>query len=114
MGTLTAALSGLGLLLLTHAVYSAHEHSTLHLTTPLPTDIAIELLLSTAMLCVAIVLRAPALRPVEWSAWAGQLEGGRKRGVKSREEREVEGGVYGVVRVLQERAGFADVRVRCV
>jgi hypothetical protein len=76
------------LLLTPHrSVYSAHEHTTAFTSTPLPTDITLELLLSIFALSTGIVLSAQPLRPIEAAKWAGQIarEGQRPEGQYTRE-----------------------------
>ena len=43
-------------------------------TVSLPTDIILETLLSVLILCYGLVLGSPALRPVSWHVWAGEVE----------------------------------------
>lgn len=104
-----------------HSVYSAYEHSLLTstATTPtlrlpnepepnltLPIDIALETLFSVLLLCVGVVLSSPDLKPIQWSAWAGNLE-------RSKEARIVnEAGVApgNPYAQLEDRPGFWDPR----
>jgi hypothetical protein len=104
-----------------HSVYSAYEHSllasassspTLRLPTEaepklnLPIDIALETLFSVLLLCVGVVLSSPDLKPIQWSAWAGNLE-------RSKEARVlVEAGVApgNPYAQLEDRPGFWDPR----
>jgi hypothetical protein len=85
--------------------YSAHEHSSLTSSslTPatLPTDILLEALLSTVIMCVGIVLHLSStetsqLRPIAWHTWNGKQE--REKGA-------------GAFPFLEERVGFLDIRV---
>ncbi|OCL09980.1 hypothetical protein AOQ84DRAFT_8382 [Glonium stellatum] len=110
MPLLPTALNSLGLILLTHAVYSAHEHSSLHsahsisssTAQQLPLDIVLELLASVLIVCIGVVQAAPALKPIRWSEWAGKVE---------RDERRSPGDGNGnPFRGLEERRGFLDVR----
>ena len=105
----------------TTSVYSAYEHSllasassspTLRLPTEsepkfnLPIDIALETLFSVLLLCVGVVLSSPDLKPIQWSAWAGNLE-------RSKEARVlVEAGVASgnPYAQLEDRPGFWDPR----
>jgi membrane magnesium transporter 1 len=85
-----------------HRAYSAHEFSTLSFKTQyhsasLPLDIKLETLISVFLACFGLVLGSEQLRPVSWSAWAGQIE---KKGGK-------EGNPF---RGLEERVGFMDIR----
>jgi len=92
--------------LLLHSGYSAHEHSSLTSSslTPatLPTDILLEALLSTVIMCVGIVLHLSStetsqLRPIAWHTWNGKQE--REKGA-------------GAFPFLEERVGFLDIRGR--
>jgi len=89
-----------GILSLFHAAYSAHEFSTLstklHKNAALPLDIKLETLVSVFMACFGLVLGSEPLKPVSWSAWAGQIER--------------EGGEMNPFRSLEERVGFMDIR----
>jgi hypothetical protein len=102
-------------------VYSSYEHSLAHTnptgtadaTYTLPSDIILETLFSTTLLCVGIVLGSPALRPIEWNKWANAvaLDDRRPPG-KRRFERQGDGGSVGnPFRFLDdgERKGFVDV-----
>ncbi|OCK85910.1 hypothetical protein K432DRAFT_342160 [Lepidopterella palustris CBS 459.81] len=113
MTLLSTSLNALGLLLLTHAVYSAHEHTTLTPTSPsttslsakLPFDITLELLSSVLLICIGVVLASPDLKPIQWSKWAGKLE---REGRKEVREGEIqEGNPY---LQLEVRKGFLDIR----
>ncbi|KAL1973559.1 hypothetical protein VTN31DRAFT_6194 [Thermomyces dupontii] len=95
----------LGLLLLAHAGYSVHELSALSSNaaaptssspTSIPLDIKIETLTSVVLVSIGLVLGADKLKPVTWSAWAGEIER--------------EGGAKNPYRGLQERPGFWNVR----
>lgn len=103
-------------------VYSAYEYSSLQTSTlspnhsfSLPTDIVVEVLTSLVVLCLGIVLSAPALRPVQWSKWAKQVEmehGRRRKGIEAkRVEDQVGAGMGLVFKSLDERMGFLDIRV---
>ncbi|KAL1996731.1 hypothetical protein VTN49DRAFT_7596 [Thermomyces lanuginosus] len=94
-----------GLVLLAHAGYSVHELSTLSSNaasatssspTSIPLDIKIETLTSVVLVSIGLVLGADKLKPVTWSAWAGEIER--------------EGGAKSPYRGLQERPGFWNVR----
>ncbi|KAF2722776.1 hypothetical protein K431DRAFT_265843 [Polychaeton citri CBS 116435] len=111
MGVASNALNIVGVIFLSHAVYSAHEHSllpTASFTTsnPLPLDIFLETILSVFALCLGVVISSPQLKPIQWSTWAGKLE----RDTSSREVKEagqIAGNPYAA---LEERPGFLDVR----
>ncbi|KAH4234164.1 hypothetical protein HBI18_024740 [Parastagonospora nodorum] len=87
MAILGTVLNTVGALFLTHAVYSAHEHTSAFSATPLPTDITLELLLSIFLLSTGIVMSAQPLRPIQNAKWAGQIsrEGQRPEGQYTRE-----------------------------
>ncbi|KAF2496360.1 hypothetical protein BU16DRAFT_375334 [Lophium mytilinum] len=106
MTLISTSLNGLGLVLLTHAVYSAHEHSLLPTTAALPLDITIELLAAVLLLCIGIVLASPDLKPIKWSVWGGKL---------SREEHKAAEKAGDVTErdpyeQLDVRRGFLDIR----
>ncbi|KAK3176467.1 hypothetical protein OEA41_007790 [Lepraria neglecta] len=111
---LSRPLTVLGLLFLSHACYSAYEHSTLLTTFPqsstiaststsspptasLPLDISLETIISVVMICVGLVVGAEELKPITWRVWAGKVE------------RESGGG--GPFQGLEDRLGFVDIRV---
>ncbi|GAD98337.1 conserved hypothetical protein [Paecilomyces variotii No. 5] len=104
MGFLSRLVTFFGLILLAHAGYSAHEHSTLYSnarssTSPssaLPLDITIETLVAVVFVSIGLVLGAEKLKPISWSEWAGQIER--------------EGGGRNPYRNLEERYGFWDIR----
>ncbi|PLB34653.1 membrane magnesium transporter family protein [Aspergillus candidus] len=104
MGFISRIATLFGLVLLAHAAYSAHEHTTLYsnarlpTSTALPHDIVIEALVSIVFVSVGLVLGAEKLKPVSWSEWAGQIER--------------EGGARNPFRRLEERYSFWDVRAK--
>ncbi|KAF2182257.1 hypothetical protein K469DRAFT_587442 [Zopfia rhizophila CBS 207.26] len=119
------ALNTVGLAFLTHAVYSTHEHTSLHPSTstqktPLPLDITLELLVSILILSTGIVLSSPSLKPIQWARWAGKIEreGRQSEGKWTREGEEVlsEGDPYAFLGLKggkgsgEGRRGFWDVR----
>lgn len=138
MAILGSVLNTVGALLLTHAyispqapitlssltgssVYSTHEHTTAFSSSPLPTDITLELLLSILLLSTGIVLSSQALRPIEAAKWAGQIsrEGRRPEGQYTREGEAIlsEGDPYAFLGLDggfggkgEGRRGFWDVR----
>ncbi|KAF2460907.1 magnesium transporter [Lineolata rhizophorae] len=128
MNPIAGLLNFIGFLLLTHAVYSAHEHSALFANLPptaaptgspavtsLPTDIVLETLASVVVLCVGIVLASPPLKPIQWRVWAGRIEREERMTPEQKARlgnRRVGGpGTSGnPFRVLEERMGFWDVR----
>lgn len=104
-----------------HSVYSAYEHSLLgsassasSLRLPneaeaklsLPIDIALETLFSVLLLCVGVVLSSPDLKPIQWSAWAGNLERSKEARVLD-EAGVAPGNPYAQ---LEDRPGFWDPR----
>ncbi|KAK2814617.1 hypothetical protein FQN49_008132 [Arthroderma sp. PD_2] len=97
MSMLSSLIVGIGLLLLAHAGYSTHEHSTLYGSVhSLPADIALETLVSVILVTAGLVMGTEKLRPISWSAWAGEIE--------------KNGGVENPFRGLEERIGFLDIR----
>ncbi|KAB8227045.1 hypothetical protein ETB97_007581 [Aspergillus alliaceus] len=103
MGFISRLITFLGLVLLAHAGYSAHEHTVLHsnarvssASAALPQDIVIEALVSLVIVSMGLVLGAPKLKPISWSQWAGEIER--------------EGGGRNPYRRLEERYNFWDVR----
>ncbi|KIX93018.1 uncharacterized protein Z520_11291 [Fonsecaea multimorphosa CBS 102226] len=102
MAVISRLLVLVGILSLFHAAYSAHEFSTLttklHKNAALPLDIKLETLFSVLLACVGLVLGSEPLKPVSWSAWAGQIER--------------EGGGSNPFRGLEERVGFMDIRAQ--
>lgn len=103
------------------SVYSAYEHSLLAsaASTPslrlpsesdpklnLPIDIALETLFSVLLLCVGVVLSSPDLKPIQWSAWAGNLE----RSKQARVVHEAGVAAGNPYAQLEERPGFWDPR----
>ncbi|PLB43780.1 hypothetical protein P170DRAFT_441231 [Aspergillus steynii IBT 23096] len=107
MGYISRLTTFFGLVLLAHAGYSAHEHTLLYSNarlsstssaSALPHDIVIEALVSLLIVSVGLVLGAPALKPISWSEWAGQIER--------------EGGARNPYRRLEQRYSFWDVRAK--
>jgi len=104
MSILSRFCIGVGLLLLVHAGYSAHEFATLyaHLhptgSSTLPLDIRIETVTSIFLVCLGLVTGADRLKPISWNVWAGNIER--------------EGGGASPYKGLEERAGFLDIRAK--
>ncbi|RJE19957.1 hypothetical protein PHISCL_07697 [Aspergillus sclerotialis] len=105
MGFLSRLTTIFGLILLSHAGYSAHEHTVLFsnarystASPALPQDIVIEALVSLIIVSLGLVLGAEQLKPISWSVWAGQIE--------------KEGGARNPYRRLEERPGFIDIRAK--
>jgi Membrane magnesium transporter len=108
------------------SAYSTYEHSLLNptsalgasqaqtaafTTSSLPLDIVVEALFSTVLLVLGIVIGSPALRPINWAAWAGQAENDMRR-PKGKKRFENDGGAEGVsMAYLEDRRGFVDIRV---
>ncbi|KAF2094583.1 hypothetical protein NA57DRAFT_80384 [Rhizodiscina lignyota] len=127
MGLLSNSLNLTGVIFLTHAVYSAYEHSLLTSSsssssssgeiTSLPLDITIETLLSLLVLCTGIVIGAPSLRPIQWAVWASSVEKEDHVSLEQRralvEEKVRAGGTVGnPFAVLDQRNGFLDIRAK--
>ncbi|EMD61499.1 hypothetical protein GGP41_004105 [Bipolaris sorokiniana] len=121
MAILGTALNGIGVLLLTHAVYSTHEHTATFTNTPLPLDITLELLTSVLLLSLGIVISFAPLKPIHYAQWAGQMsrKGQQSEGRYTREGEEVlsEGDPYaflgldaGIGGNSEGRRGFWDVK----
>ncbi|KAF2463212.1 uncharacterized protein BDR25DRAFT_307947 [Lindgomyces ingoldianus] len=123
MPLIGATLNTMGLMFLTHAVYSTYEHTATFPSAPLPLDITIELLFSTLVLSAGIVFSSPSLKPIQWAKWAGKIEreGWQSEGRWTREGEEVlsDGDPYaflgldgGIGGKGEGRRGFWDVRVK--
>ncbi|KAK4543725.1 hypothetical protein LTR36_005370 [Oleoguttula mirabilis] len=123
MAAMASVVNILGVIFLSHAVYSAYEHSLLPSASIAPTssailprsldpninlpiDITLETLFSAFLLCVGVVLSSPGLKPIQWNVWAGGLE----RSKEAREVKEVGVGGGNPYAGLEERAGFLDIR----
>ncbi|KAL1953555.1 hypothetical protein VTO42DRAFT_2611 [Malbranchea cinnamomea] len=99
MALISRLVTTIGLILLAHAGYSAHEHSLLYGTThALPQDITLETLLAIVLVTTGLVLGAEKLKPISWSVWAGEIE--------------QRGGADNPFRGIEERIGFWDVRAQ--
>jgi hypothetical protein len=102
-------------------VYSAHEHTTAFVNTPLPLDITLELLVGVFILSTGIVVSADKLKPIQYAQWAGRIsrEGRKPEGMYTREGEEIlsegdpfaflglDGGIGGKG---EGRRGFWDVK----
>ncbi|PMD17440.1 hypothetical protein NA56DRAFT_578740 [Hyaloscypha hepaticicola] len=128
MTWISKSVTGLGLLFLAHACYSAHEHSALHSTstaalssiashsttasnvTSLPIDISIETVVAVFVICVGLVLGSPELRPIQWRVWAGKIEREGEKGFMSSDGTVDKDYVGNPFRVLESRPGFIDIR----
>ncbi|PBP18638.1 mismatch repair protein 5 [Diplocarpon rosae] len=130
MTWLSKSITGLGFLFLTHACYSAHEHSSLHsastvalssisahgtsASTPasLPTDISIETLVAIFTVCLGLVLGTPELRPIQWRVWAGKIEREGETGFSSGDGDLDKDYVGNPFKLLESRPGFVDIRMQ--
>ncbi|KAL6800483.1 magnesium transporter [Trichoderma sp. SZMC 28012] len=84
MAWLSRPLTVIGLVILAHGCYSAHEHTVLsstsvqHPTSPsatsLPLDIYIETIAATLLICLGLVLGSGTPEPIQWHTWAGKIE----------------------------------------
>ncbi|KAG4032359.1 hypothetical protein MFRU_007g02650 [Monilinia fructicola] len=128
MTWISKSITGLGLLFLTHACYSAHEHSVLqstgtaHLssvtshtattatTASLPLDISIETIVSIFFVCLGLVLGTPELRPIQWRVWAGKIEREGAKGFMNADGEVDKDFVGNPFRVLESRPSFIDIR----
>ncbi|ORY66343.1 magnesium transporter [Pseudomassariella vexata] len=128
MTWISKSTSALGLLLFTHACYSAHEHSALQahraaslssLTTShggvgvissLPLDIAIETIVATFVITFGLVLGTAKLRPIQWRVWAGQIEREGEEGFKNSSGEVDRDYVGNPFKLLESRPGFVDIR----
>ncbi|KAE8444261.1 hypothetical protein EG329_000761 [Mollisiaceae sp. DMI_Dod_QoI] len=128
MTWISKSVTGLGLLFLAHACYSAYEHSALHSTstaslqsaashsviTPtassLPVDISIETLVAVFTVCLGLVLGTPGLRPIQWRVWAGKIEREGEAGFTNIDGIVDKDYVGNPFKVLESRPGFIDIR----
>ncbi|KAF9640127.1 putative transmembrane protein 32 protein [Lasiodiplodia theobromae] len=124
MAVFSNLLVAIGVVFLSHAVYSAHEHSALHSTVShasapsvpsLPADIVAETLLSVLIVATGIVLSSAPLKPIQWSRWAGEAEReeARRRIGKGRKVDIAQGEVPGgnpFAWLTEDRIGFWDGR----
>ncbi|EGP91487.1 unnamed protein product [Zymoseptoria tritici ST99CH_1A5] len=123
MGATSNTINLLGMVFLSHAVYSSYEHSLLpNASQPpppssilpamldpkinIPLDIILETVFSVLLLCVGVVLGSQDLKPIQWSVWAGRLE----RSKEAREITEVGAGGGNPFTSVEERPGFLDIR----
>ncbi|KAF8867219.1 hypothetical protein BDZ45DRAFT_667191 [Acephala macrosclerotiorum] len=125
MTWISKSVTGLGLLFLAHACYSAYEHSALHSTitaslsttshgattgSSLPIDISIETLVAVFTVCLGLVLGTPELRPIQWRVWAGKIEREGEAGytnIDGQVDKDYMGNPF---KVLESRPGFVDIR----
>ncbi|KAL2137072.1 hypothetical protein VTI74DRAFT_9678 [Chaetomium olivicolor] len=125
MTFLSKTITAFGGLLLAHACYSAHEHTTLQTlraattatlimspsaTVALPLDIVIETIVSTFIILLGLVLETRPLRPIEWRVWAGKIEREGEEGFTDSAgvvDKDFMGNPFSV---LESRPNFVDIR----
>ncbi|KAI0966932.1 magnesium transporter [Xylaria arbuscula] len=126
MTWISKSTTAFGLILLTHACYSAHEHSTLQshraaslsslasiqsgTTSSLPIDIAIETIVATLIICLGLVSGTNQLRPIQWRVWAGKIEQEGEDGFRNSSGEVEKDYVGNPFRLLESRPGFVDIR----
>ncbi|EHK98893.1 putative Elongation factor 1-beta [Glarea lozoyensis 74030] len=126
MTWISKSITGLGLVFLAHACYSAHEHSALlsgsaaaissltaqtaPVTAALPLDISIETIVAVFTICLGLVLGTPELRPIQWRVWAGKIEREGEYGFMNGDGEVDKDFVGNPFRVLESRPGFVDIR----
>ncbi|KAG9247327.1 membrane magnesium transporter-domain-containing protein [Calycina marina] len=128
MTWISKSVTGLGLVLLAHACYSANEHSALNalstaslssttshsISMPsvasLPLDISIETVVAIFTVCLGLVLGTPELRPIEWRVWAGKIEREGEKGFMNGSGEVDVGYIGNPFKMLESRPGFVDIR----
>ncbi|KAI1351176.1 magnesium transporter [Xylaria sp. FL0043] len=126
MTWISKSTTAFGLILLTHACYSAHEHSALQshraaslsslasiqsgTASSLPIDITIETIVATIIICLGLVLGTNQLRPIQWRVWAGKIEQEGEAGFKNNSGEVEKDYVGNPFRLLESRPGFIDIR----
>ncbi|KAM0517917.1 hypothetical protein D7B24_006355 [Verticillium nonalfalfae] len=122
MTWISRSVTAVGLLLLSHACYSAQEHSTLQsfgatsslsATNPgtsLPADIVIETIVATLLVCLGIITGASNFRPIQWRVWAGKIEREGEVGFLNGSGVSDNDYVGNPFRILESRPGFVDIR----
>ncbi|KAI0548564.1 magnesium transporter [Xylaria curta] len=126
MTWLSKGTTAFGLVLLTHACYSAHEHSALQshraaslsslasaqssVVSSLPIDITIETIVATLIICLGLVSGTSQLRPIQWRVWAGKIEREGEAGFKNSSGEVEKDFVGNPFRLLESRPGFIDIR----
>ncbi|KAI0197765.1 magnesium transporter [Astrocystis sublimbata] len=126
MTWLSKGTAAFGFVLLTHACYSAHEHSALQshraaslsslasaqstAVSPLPIDITIETIVATLIICLGLVSGTSQLRPIQWRVWAGKIEQEGEAGFKDSSGETEKDFVGNPFRLLESRPGFVDMR----
>lgn len=71
-----------------------------------PLDVTLETLFSVLLLCIGTVWSSPALKPIKWNVWAGELE--KQKGKRLITAVGVGGG--NPFAKIEERDGFLDIR----
>ncbi|KAI0426805.1 magnesium transporter [Xylaria sp. FL1042] len=126
MTWISKSTTAFGLILLTHACYSAHEHSALQshraaslsslasiqsgTASSLPIDITIETIVATFIICLGLVSGTNQLRPIQWRVWAGKIEQEGEAGFKNNSGEVEKDYVGNPFRLLESRPGFIDIR----
>ncbi|OBT47862.1 hypothetical protein VE00_01493 [Pseudogymnoascus sp. WSF 3629] len=120
MPWISKATTGLGLLFLAHACYSAQEHSALQSTTnalhdvpssaSLPIDIVLETIISLFTTILGLVLGTAELRPIRWRVWAGKIEREGEKGFLGADGQVAKDYVGNPYKALESRPGFVDIR----
>ncbi|KFY12425.1 hypothetical protein V491_06792 [Pseudogymnoascus sp. VKM F-3775] len=120
MTWISKATTGLGLLFLAHACYSAQEHSALQSTTnalhdapssvSLPIDIVLETIISLLITILGLVLGTAELRPIRWRVWAGKIEREGEKGFLGADGLVAKDYVGNPYKALESRPGFVDIR----
>ncbi|KAI3331790.1 magnesium transporter [Xylariaceae sp. AK1471] len=126
MTWISKSTTAFGLVLLTHACYSAHEHSALQShraaslsslastqsgsASSLPIDITIETIVATFIICLGLVSETSQLRPIQWRVWAGKIEREGEAGFKNSSGEVDKDYVGNPFRLLESRPGFVDIR----
>lgn len=102
--------------------YSAQEHAALsaalakhalshqQASNSLPTDIGIEAVVATLIICFGLVSGSQTLRPIQWNVWAGKIEREGDVGFldgSGEVDKDFRGSPFSF---LQSRPGFVDIR----
>ncbi|KAF2963891.1 hypothetical protein GQX73_g9690 [Xylaria multiplex] len=122
MTWISKSTTAFGLILLTHACYSAHEHSALQshraaslssltsiqssAASSLPVDITIETIVATFIICLGLVSGTSQLRPIQWRVWAGKIEQEGEAGFKNSSGEVDKDYVGNPFRLLESRPGL--------
>ncbi|KAL7945755.1 magnesium transporter [Trichoderma barbatum] len=115
MAFLSRPLTLVGLVILAHGCYSAHEHTVLSSTSvqhptssaaSLPLDIYIETIAATFLICLGLVLGSGAPEPIQWRTWAGKIERESDGGSLGDADKETRGNPFNT---LEARSGFINI-----